>query len=130
MNDAVKLPALLSTWPLSCRAAPPTQELERLRGELLALRERAGELAAIRDQLGQERRLTESLQQRLAGAQQSLLEARQQAAGRLAEAAAELRAGREETTRRTAAAEGAAAEARARVEQLAEEAQNLRDAVK
>lgn len=58
------------------------QELERLRGELLALRERAGELAAIRDQLGQERRLTDSLQQRLAGTQQQLLEARQDAASR------------------------------------------------
>ncbi len=49
---------------------------------------------------------------------------------RLAEAAAELKAGREEAARRAAAAESAAAEARARVEQLAEEAQNLRDAVK
>lgn len=56
------------------------QELERLRGELLVLRERAGELAAIRDQLTQERRLTESLQQRLAGTQQQLLEMRQEVA--------------------------------------------------
>lgn len=62
--------------------ATQPQELERLRGELLSLRERAGELGAIRDQLAQERRLTESLQQRLAGAQQALLEARQEAAGR------------------------------------------------
>lgn len=63
-------------------ASSAPQELERLRGELLALRERAGELAAIRDQLTQERRLSESLQQRLAGAQQQLLEARQDAASR------------------------------------------------
>lgn len=130
---------------------PLCQELERLRGELLALRERAGELAAIRDQLAQvgredcwgswgrwdwsgigqlvrgqcvatilqpysqqacpaliswsnwsswslgmhhgvllpccpghaqERRLTESLQHRLAGSQQQLLETRQEAASR------------------------------------------------
>ncbi len=61
---------------------PHLQELERLRGELLALRERAGELAAIRDQLTQERRMTGSLQQRLAGAQQQLLEDRQEAATR------------------------------------------------
>jgi hypothetical protein len=53
------------------------QELDRLRGELLTLRERAGELAAVRDQLAQERRLGESLQARLAGAQQQLLETRQ-----------------------------------------------------
>lgn len=58
------------------------QELERLRGELLALRERAGELGAVRDQLAAERRLAESLQQRLAGVQQQLLEARQGAAAR------------------------------------------------
>lgn len=108
-------------------ASPSCQELERLRGELLALRERAGELGAIRDQLAQvtelhvfvreavhaccqqgatcmgqrrhmplpvliahspllaplqEHRLTESLQQRLAGSQQALLEARQDAATR------------------------------------------------
>lgn len=75
--------------PPSPSAPPPhrpfgsaPQELERLRGELLALRERAGELAAVRDQLAQERRLTESLQQRLAGTQQQLLEARQGAAAR------------------------------------------------
>lgn len=49
---------------------------------------------------------------------------------RLAEAEAELKAGRDEATRRVAAAEGAAAEARRRLETLAEEAQNLRDAVK
>ena len=49
---------------------------------------------------------------------------------RLAEAEAELRAGRSEAVQRAAAAEGAAAEALGRVEQLAEEAQNLRDAVK
>ena len=122
----------------------------------------------------QERRFTESLQQRLAGSQQQLLETRQEAASRweggddgcllssaakacnvggwtgritlhlrnclpvgcladpcrLAEAEAELRTGREEAARRAAAAESMAAEARARVEQLAEEAQNLRDAVK
>lgn len=111
-------------------AAMHPQELERLRGELLALRERAGELGAIRDQLAQERRLAESLQQRLAGAQQALLEARGGAAARLAEAEAALGAGREEAARRAAAAEGAAAEARARAEQLAGEAQDLRDAVK
>lgn len=44
--------------PASCLPSPhkrqlALQELERLRGELLALRERAGELAAIRDQLTQ-----------------------------------------------------------------------------
>ena len=49
---------------------------------------------------------------------------------RLAEAEAALKAGREEAGRRAAAAEGAAAEARSRAEQLAEESQNLRDAVK
>ena len=56
------------------------QELERVRGELMTLRERAGELGAIRDQLVQERRLTESLQQRLAMAQQQLVDAREEAA--------------------------------------------------
>ena len=49
---------------------------------------------------------------------------------RLAEAEAELRAGRAEAAQRAAAAEGAAAEAHARVEQLPEEVQNLKDAVK
>ena len=121
-------PAELARPPLI--HAPSAQELERLRGELLALRERAGELGAIRDQLTQERRLTESLQQRLAGAQQALLEARQEAAERLATAEAEARAGREEAGRRASAAEAAAAEARTRVETLAAEAQGLRDAVK
>lgn len=57
-----------------------TQELERVRGELLTLRERAGELGAIRDQLVQERRLSESLQQRLAAAAQQLVDAREEAA--------------------------------------------------
>lgn len=51
-----------------------------MRSELLTLRERAGELGAIRDQLVQERRLAESLQQRLAVAQQQLVDAREDAA--------------------------------------------------
>ena len=55
------------------------QELDRVRSELLTLRERAGELGAIRDQLVQERRLAESLQQRLAAAQQQLVDAREEA---------------------------------------------------
>ena len=55
------------------------QELDRVRSELLTLRERAGELGAIRDQLVQERRLAESLQQRLATAQQQLVDAREEA---------------------------------------------------
>ena len=43
----------LPAQPYATQAASFLQELERLRGELLALRERAGELAAIRDQLTQ-----------------------------------------------------------------------------
>ena len=56
------------------------QELERLRAELLTLRERAGELGAIRDQLVQERRLAESLQQRLTAAAQAAVDAREEGA--------------------------------------------------
>lgn len=48
-----------------------------MRGELAALRDSAAELASARDQLAGERRLVSSLQTRLAGVQQQLLEARQ-----------------------------------------------------
>jgi hypothetical protein len=69
---------LMTTPPPQKKNLP--QELDRVRAELLTLRERAGELGAIRDQLVQERRLAESLQQRLAAVQQQLVDAREEAA--------------------------------------------------